>query len=139
MPSKKNEIEQTHLELRKREALYHRMIDEVSDYAIIMLSPEGIVEHWNKGAEKIKGYTASEIIGKSFSIFYPEEDRKNKLPERLLDEARQSGRVAHEGWRVKKTGTRFWGSVVITALHDDANNIIGFSKVTRDLTERKLA
>jgi len=139
MESKKNEIELIQLELRRREELYRKMIDEVSDYAIIMLSPEGIIENWNKGAEKIKGYSAREIVGKSFKVFYTTEDQKNSLSDRLLEEARKTGRVAHEGWRVRKDGSHFWGSVVITALHDDSNNIIGYSKVTRDLTERKHA
>jgi PAS domain S-box-containing protein len=139
MGSKKHEIELIQLELRRSEERYHKMIDEVSDYAIIMLSPEGIIENWNKGAKKIKGYSAQEIIGKNFKVFYTDEDQKNKLPDRLLEEARSTGRVAHEGWRVQKSGTRFWGSVVITALHDNSNNVIGFTKVTRDLTERKHA
>lgn len=139
MGSKEKETKLIQLKLQQSEERYHKMIEEVSDYAIIMLSPEGIIENWNKGAEKIKGYSAHEIIGKTFKVFYSEEDQKNNLPDRLLEEARRTGRVAHEGWRMQKGGTRFWGSVVITALHDDANNVIGFTKVTRDLTERKHA
>lgn len=126
-------------ELRKSEARYHGMIAEVQDYAIILLNTKGEIENWNAGAENIKGYSAKEIVGKSFKLFYTSEDRENKLPERLLEEARKSGKVIHEGWRVRKDGTRFWGSVVITALHDPQGNVIGFSKVTRDLTERKEA
>jgi PAS domain S-box-containing protein len=116
---------------------YHKMIEEVEDYAILLLDKDGIIRNWNKGAEKIKGYTEQEIIGKSFKIFYPKEDQARNLPEQLITEAAQNGRAIHEGWRVRKNGTHFWGSVVITALHDEEQNIIGFTKVTRDLTERK--
>ena len=126
-------------ELRRSEERYYRMIDEVQDYAILLLDKEGIIQNWNKGAEKIKGYSADEIIGKSFIIFYTEEDQRSGLPMQLLVEAEQSGRSAHEGWRVRKDGSIFWGSMVLTALHDRNNNLIGFSKVTRDLTEKKLA
>jgi PAS domain S-box-containing protein len=126
-------------ELRKSEERYHKMVEEVEDYAIILLDKDGIVQNWNKGAEKIKGYKEEEIIGKSFSSFYLQEDRENGLHKKLLEEARQKGKTLHEGWRLRKNGSRFWASVVFTALHDSQNNIIGFSKVTRDLTERKLA
>jgi PAS domain S-box-containing protein len=126
-------------ELRQSEERYHRMIAEVQDYAIILLDQNGIIENWNKGAEKIKGYSAYEIIGKSFKVFYSDEDQESKLPERLIDEAKENGRATHEGWRVRKDGAKFWGSIVITSLHDDNNNLIGFSKVTRDLTEKRNA
>ena len=125
--------------LAQSEERYHHMVDEVQDYAIILLSKEGIIENWNKGAEKIKGYTAEEIIGKSFSIFYTEEDQANQIPEKLLAMAQNVGKATDENWRLKKDGSRFWGSVVITALHDNALNIIGYVKVTRDLSERKIA
>jgi len=125
--------------LKKSEERYHKMVDEVQDYAIILLSPEGIIQNWNKGAQKIKQYEESEIIGKPFQVFYLPEDRQSKLPERLIAEARSNGRAIHEGWRLRKDGTRFWGSVTLTALHDDQHTIIGFSKVTRDLTQRKMA
>lgn len=125
--------------LRRSEERYHRMIAEVRDYAIILLNTKGDIENWNFGAEHIKGYTAAEIIGKNFSIFYTPEDRARKLPQKLLDEAVKRGRATHEGWRVRKDGTRFWGSIVITALHDSAGRITGFSKVTRDLTDKKRA
>lgn len=118
---------------------FQRMILEVEDYAIIMLDPTGIVSSWNKGAERIKGYRAEEIIGKSYRLFYPTEDSKNGLPEELLNSARKFGRTNHEGWRVRKDGTRFWGSITMTAIHDEQNNIKGFIKVTRDLTDRKIA
>jgi PAS domain S-box-containing protein len=126
-------------ELKKSEERYHKMVSEVKDYAILMLDKKGIIQNWNAGAEFIKGYTAREAVGKSFEMFYTEEDQKNKLPHKLLDEASRMGRVSHEGWRVRKDGSRFWGHVVITALHDLNNVIFGFSKVTRDLTERKKA
>ncbi|MGB8190833.1 MAG: ATP-binding protein, partial [Chitinophagaceae bacterium] len=109
------------------------------DYAILLLDREGNIENWNTGAERIKGYMASEIIGKNFSIFYTAEDRASGLPKRLLQEAYDNGRAAHEGKRIRKDGTVFWGSIIITALHDDEDNVVGFSKVTRDLTEKKLA
>ncbi len=126
-------------ELRKSEEQYHRMIAEVQDYAIILLNENGDILNWNAGAQKIKGYSAEEIVGKNFRIFYRPEDREGGLPEKLIAEAAKNGRAAHEGWRVKRNGGRFWGSIVITALHNEAGATIGFSKVTRDLTERKLA
>jgi PAS domain S-box-containing protein len=125
--------------LRMSEERYHQMIAEVQDYAIILLSPEGIIENWNIGAEKIKGYKASEVVGKKFEIFYTPEDRAVNMPYRLLNEAKENGRAAQEGWRVRKDGTRFWGSITITALHSKDGEVIGFSKVTRDLTEKKMA
>jgi PAS domain S-box-containing protein len=134
-----HELQQKNEQLRRSEERYHKMISEVEDYAIILLDKEGNVVNWNKGAENIKGYKASEIVGKNFNLFYSPDDRAKKLSESLLEIARQKGKATHEGWRVKKDGTRFWGSVVITALHNEANEVIGFSKVTRDLTERKLA
>ena len=134
-----NTMRQHAEEFRMQEDRYFKMIAEVQDYAILLLSTEGIVENWNNGAEKIKGYKAEEIVGKHFRIFYPPEDRENKLPEKLILEATQKGRASHEGWRVRKDRTKFWGSIVITALHDKQGNVIGFSKVTRDLTQLKLA
>jgi PAS domain S-box-containing protein len=126
-------------ELKKSEERFHKMVAEVKDYAIILLDKKGIIQNWNTGAEFIKGYTAAEAVGKSFEMFYTKEDQKNRVPNKLLEEAAHMGRVANEGWRVRKDGTRFWGSVVITALHNSKNAIIGFSKVTRDLTEKKKA
>jgi PAS domain S-box-containing protein len=126
-------------QLRRSEERFYRMTNEVEDYAIIFISTEGIVENWNRGAEKIKGYRADEIVGKHFSIFYSPEDKKKNLPKKLLETASRDGKAAFEGWRVRKDGTMFWGSIIITALHDTDNNILGFSKVTRDLTERKIA
>jgi PAS domain S-box-containing protein len=126
-------------ELKKSEERYHKMIEEVEDYAIILLDRQGIIQKWNKGAAKIQGYNEAEIIGKSFQEFYLPEDRESGLPLKLLNEAAYKGKVIHEGWRRKKDGTAFWGNSILTALHDNNNNIIGFSKVTRDVTERKLA
>ena len=124
--------------LRLSEERYHRMIAEVQDYAIILLSADGVIESWNTGAQNIKGYTSEEIIGKKFEIFYTKEDRENGLPNTLLTKARDAGKATHEGWRVRKDGTKFWGNITITALHDKDNKVIGFSKVTRDLTQQKI-
>ncbi len=126
-------------ELRKSEERYHRMIAEVEDYAIILLGLDGTVMNWNRGAEKIKGYTAQEAIGQNFSIFYRQEDLQSGLPQRLIETATRENKASHEGWRIRRDGSLFWASVVITALHDHEGNVFGFSKVTRDLTERKLA
>jgi PAS domain S-box-containing protein len=125
-------------ELKRSEERYHQMIAEVQDYAIILLSPDGIIENWNMGAEKIKGYSSKEVIGKKFELFYTPEDRAGNLPEKLLNQARIEGKALQEGWRVRKDGSRFWGTIVITALHGKDGNIIGFTKVTRDLTQKKL-
>jgi PAS domain S-box-containing protein len=116
---------------------YHLMIGEVEDYAILMLDRNGMIRNWNKGAQKIKGYTEEEAVGMHFRMFYRPEDREAGLPEQLIDLAAREGKAAHEGWRLRKDGTSFWGSVVITALHDPDGEVVGFSKVTRDLTERK--
>ena len=125
--------------LRKSEERYHQMIEEVEDYAIILLDEHGTILNWNKGAEKIKGYQQSEVTGKHFSIFYLPEDRANDLPGKLLSEAKTTGKAVSEGWRVRKDGTKFWGSMTLTALHGEQQQVIGYSKVTRDLTDRKLA
>lgn len=125
--------------LQQSEERYHLMVEEVQDYAILYLNKEGIVENWNKGAQKIKGYKAEEIIGKSFVTFYTPEDQKSNLPQFLLQQATKYGRYGQEGWRVRKNGTLFWASVVITAVHNSKNEVIGFSKVTHDLTSKKEA
>jgi PAS domain S-box-containing protein len=116
---------------------YHLMIGEVEDYAILMLDRDGVIRNWNKGAEKIKGYTEEEAVGMHFRMFYRREDREAGLPEQLIDLAVKDGKATHEGWRLRKDGTAFWGSVVITALHNSSGQVVAFSKVTRDLTERK--
>jgi PAS domain S-box-containing protein len=133
------ELHQANAGLKTSEERYHKMISEVRDYAIIFLDAQGNIQNWNSGAQLIKGYTSEEIIGKTFRIFYSKEDQVAGLPDRLLNEARVKGRVNHEGWRVRKNGSKFWGSVVITSLHNENNDIIGYSKVTRDLTDRKNA
>ena len=119
------------------EERFHFFVQAVQDYALFMLDPEGNVATWNSGAERIKGYQASEIIGHHFSAFYPEEDLKARKPWRELEVAAKVGRFEDEGWRIRKDGSRFWANVVITAVRDDTGALIGFGKVTRDLTERK--
>lgn len=125
--------------LADKNILFQRMVEEIQDYAIILMDADGFIRNWNKGAEKIKGYKEEEILGKHFSIFYLQEDLDRGLPNILMSEARDTGRASQEGWRKRKDGTRFWGSITITALHDDANNVVGYSKVTRDLTDKKIA
>ena len=115
------------------------LIDSVTDYAIYLLSTDGRVLSWNSGAERLKGYRAEEIIGRHFSDFYAPADREAGLPQRGLEIAAQNGRFEVEGWRVRKDGTRFWALVVIDAVKNEAGDLIGFAKVTRDLTERQLA
>lgn len=114
---------------------FSKMVEEIEDYAILMLDSDGNIENWNKGAQKIKGYKAYEIIGKNFSVFYTMQDRNNKRPEMLLAQARKTGKAKDEGWRVRNDGSMFWGSILITAIHNDEGLVIGFTKVTRDLTE----
>jgi PAS domain S-box-containing protein len=121
------------------EEQYHLMIGEVEDYAILLLDRDGVIRNWNKGAEKIKGYTEAEAVGMHFRMFYRQEDREAGLPEQLIFRAAREGKATHEGWRLRKDGTAFWGSIVITALHDAGGQVVGYSKVTRDLTERKQA
>ncbi|MGB0077432.1 MAG: PAS domain S-box protein [Candidatus Sulfotelmatobacter sp.] len=115
------------------------LVESVKDYAIFMLDPSGQVASWNQGVERIKGYKANEIIGRHFSCFYPPEDLLNGKPERELQKATSEGRYEEEGWRIRKDGSRFWANVIITALTDGAGKLRGFSKVTRDITERKRA
>jgi len=119
------------------ERRFRLLVQGVTDYAIYMLSPEGLVTNWNTGAQRIKGYAANEIVGQHFSRFYTKEDLKREIPRIALERARSEGRFEAEGWRVRKDGTRFWASVVIDAVHDDDGNLIGFAKITRDLTERR--
>ena len=116
------------------------MVTSVKDYAILMLDPGGRIVSWNPGAERIKGYTAEEIIGQHFSLFYPPaEDLRNGKPDRELAVAMAEGQVEDEGWRLRKDGSRFWANVVITALRDEQQHFVGFSKITRDMTDRKRA
>ncbi len=116
-----------------------KMIDEVQDYAIILLDKKGNVKHWNTGAKKIKGYTQEEIIGKHFSIFYTPTDRENSKPQMLLSLAKKEGKATDIGWRIKKNGSSFWADVTITPIHNEAGEIIGYGKLTKDLTESNKA
>ena len=126
-------------QLRTSEERLRILIGSVKDYGIFMLDPDGRVASWNEGARRIKGYEADEIIGRHFSVFYPEAARSSGFPDYELEVAREVGRFEDEGWRVRKDGTQFWANVVITALHADDGTLMGFAKVTRDLTERRLA
>ena len=115
------------------------LIQSLTDYAIYMLDPDGIVSSWNVGAERLKGYTPDEIVGQHFSRFYSPEDVERGLPARVLAAALAEGRFEAEGWRIRKDGTRFWASVVIDPIRDESGALIGFTKITRDLTERREA
>jgi PAS domain S-box-containing protein len=116
---------------------YRLLVGAVTDYAIYMLDPTGIVSSWNPGAERIKGYLPNEIIGQHFSRFYTEEDRESGLPERALQTSRLEGKFESEGWRVRKDGTRFWAAVVIDPIWSPSGELLAYAKITRDLTERK--
>jgi len=118
---------------------FELLIDSIADYAIYMLDPSGVVSNWNTGAERLKGYTADEIVGHHFSRFYTAEDRTKGLPARVLDAAAREGRYEAEGWRVRKDGSRFWASVVVDAIRNKDGVLEGFAKVTRDITERRMA
>jgi PAS domain S-box-containing protein len=123
--------------LRESEERYRLLVENVDDYAIFMLDATGHVVTWNAGAERIKGYKPQEIIGQHFSKFYPEETLRTNWPAYVLKEAARVGRFEDENWRVRKDGSRFWANVVITALHDSSGKLYGFTKVTRDMTERR--
>lgn len=129
-------VEERSAALERSQTQFRLLVQGVTDYAIYMLDDRGHVTSWNAGAERIKGYTPDEIIGHHFSSFYQEQDRAAGEPQRALETARREGRFAAEGWRVRKDGTRFRASVVIDAIHDDAGDLIGFAKITRDVTER---
>jgi PAS domain S-box-containing protein len=126
-------------ELHRSEERFHHLIDAVTDYAIFMLDPDGRVATWNPGAERAKGYRADEIVGRHFSAFYTAEDRAAGRPETILETVRREGRFEDEGWRVRKDGTQFWANVIITALRGEGGELVGFAKITRDLTERRRA
>ncbi|MDC4223793.1 MAG: ATP-binding protein [Candidatus Manganitrophus sp.] len=134
-------LDKSHQEemLHKSEERFRLLVSGVKDYAIFMLDSNGKIMSWNEGAERIKGYRAQEIIGKHFSVFYPEEDKAWDKPAYELKKAVEEGRFEDEGWRLRKDGRRLWANVVITAIRDEDGAVIGFSKVTRDLTERKAA
>jgi PAS domain S-box-containing protein len=119
--------------------LYRLLVESVEEYAIFALDPAGYIVSWNPGAQRFKGYTASEIIGQHFSVFYPPDDVAARKPDIELEVAAAEGRLEDEGWRVRKDGTQFWANVVITALREPDGALVGFAKITRDLTKRKLA
>src|SRR3954447_216934 len=121
------------------EQRFRLLVEAVTDYAIYMLDPRGTVTSWNAGAQRFKGYTPDEIIGEHFSRFYTDEDRQTDLPRRALETALREGKFEQEGWRGRKDGTRMWAHVVIDPIRDDQGNLIGFAKVTRDITDRKAA
>jgi PAS domain S-box-containing protein len=122
---------------RHAEERFRHLVEGVSDYAIFMLSPDGIVTSWNSGAQRIKGYSADEIIGRHFSVFYPQEVLAREWPRHELEQAERVGRFEDEGWRIRRDGSRFWANVVITAMRGADGTLQGFSKITRDLTERR--
>lgn len=117
--------------------LYKLLVNKIQDYAIFLLDSEGYISTWNLGAQKLKGYKPEEIIGKHFSVFYTPEDLARKKPQKELEDCKVRGHIEDEYWRVKKDGSRFWANVIITALRDKSGRLIGYAKVTRDLTERK--
>ena len=124
---------------RDSEGLYRLLVESVQDYAIFALDVEGRVASWNLGAERLKGYSADEIIGCFFGIFYPPDVVASRFPQHELEVAAQVGRFEDEGWRIRKDGSRFWANVVLTALRDSEGALVGYAKVTRDLTERRAA
>jgi len=119
------------------DVMYRLLVQSVEDYAIYMLTPEGIVANWNAGAQRAKGYTRDEIVGKHFSCFYISEDRDSGWPAHGLETARRTGRYESEGWRQRKDGSRFWAHVIIEAVRE-SGTLLGFAKVTRDVSERRL-
>jgi PAS domain S-box-containing protein len=125
--------------LRQSEERFRLIVQTIKDYAILMLDPAGHVVSWNEGAERIKGYTGDEVIGRAFTVFYPPDAVAAGFPQRELEIATREGSFENEGWRVRKDGSRFWANVVITALHNNDGQLIGFAKVTRDLTARREA
>ena len=122
----------------KLQQLHHQMIKEIQDYAIILMDADGTILTWNKGAQSIKGYKEEEILGQNFRIFYLPRDREENLPEKLIELAVREGRARHIGRRVRKDGTTFWGSILITALHDEDGEVIGFTKLTKELSENEI-
>ena len=122
----------------KLRQLHEKMITEIQDYAIILLDVDGTILTWNKGAQSIKGYKESENLGQNFRIFYLPRDREEKLPEKLIELAIKEGRARHIGRRVRKDGSTFWGSILITAIHDEEGEVIGFTKLTKELGENEI-
>ena len=134
----KSEPQDRHLSAARAEE-FALLIDAVEDYAIFLMSPEGEVRSWNRGASRVMGYEENEIVGRHFSTFYGPEDLAAEKPKRELEVAAAEGRIEDEGWRVRKDGTRFWANTIITVLRDETGRIRGFAKVTRDVTSRRLA
>src|SRR5918912_46389 len=132
-------MEQTSDRLASDERSYRLLVQAIVDYAIFMIAPDGTIATWNAGAERIKGYKPEEIIGKPYTTFFTDEDRARGLPNELLETARQNGRAESEGWRVRKDGSRFWALAVIDTIRDETGKVVGFAKVTRDMTERRAA
>ncbi len=132
--TRQHELEEA---LATSEERFRVLVSQVQDYAILALDLQGVIETWNLGAERVKGYTAAEAIGRSFEMFYTPEDQAYGLPALLLEQARASGRVEHTGWRLRKDGSRFWADVVITALHGEHGELTGYAKVTRDRSDAK--
>jgi PAS domain S-box-containing protein len=125
--------------LRESERRFRLLVEGVSDYALFMLDPEGRITSWNAGAQRIKGYQAEQVLGRHFEMFFTAEDRAGAKPQRALHTARDTGRFADEGWRLRKDGSRFWALAVLDAIHDEDGVLIGFAKITRDITERRQA
>ena len=123
--------------LADSERRFQLLVQGVTDYAIYMLTTQGEIASWNAGAERIKGYPTAEVLGRHFSMFFPSQDRAAGKPERALETARTEGRFVDEGWRLRKDGSRFWASAMLAAVHDETGRLIGFAKITRDLTERR--
>jgi len=134
-----SEQREADVRLRESEERFRLLVDAVEDYAIFMLDPRGRVASWNAGAQRIKGYRAEEVIGQHFRRFYPEERQRERHPEHELELALRDGHYEEEGWRIRKDGTSFWANVLITAVHNDSGEHVGFAKVTRDITERRRA
>lgn len=124
-------VHQTLAEKDIKALRFSKMVEEIEDYAILLLDIDGRIENWNRGAQLLKGYSHAEIIGKNFSVFYTPDDLEDSLPEKLIEQATQNGSVKTQGWRQRKDGSHFWASVLITAIHNDLKEVIGFTKVTR--------
>lgn len=127
------------MELTNKQNYLFKLVNEIQDYAIILLDAYGNIQNWNAGAQRIKGYTEDEILGKNFRLFYTKSDQENDLPTKLIETAKLHKVANDEGWRVKKNGETFWGSISINAIHDDTGEVIAFGKITRDLSLRKQA
>ena len=120
------------------ENIHKKMIEEIQDYAIVLLDVDGTILSWNKGVQKIKGYSAEEIIGQNFNIFYMPMDRQAGLPQKLLEHAKKEGRARHIGKRVRRDGSTFWANVLITALHNEEGGVVGYTKLTRELRDHEI-